>query len=55
MNAQAQTLTPMADTRGSNLYRTDAALPELLKLCIAPALFAHPEPHLDPLDVLASG
>lgn len=55
MNAQAQTATPMADTRGSNLYRVDAGLPALLKLCIAPDLFAHLEPHLDRLDELAGG
>jgi len=53
--AQAQAATPMADTRGSNLYRADAALPELLKLCITPELFAHLEPQLDRLGVLAGG
>lgn len=53
MNAQAA--TPMADTRGSNLYRADAGLPELLKLCITADLFAHLEPQLDRLGVLAGG
>ena len=43
------------DTRGANLYRADPALADLLKLCVAPALFAHIEPHLDCLGALAGG
>ena len=55
MKPPAQPATPVADTRGSNLYRADPALPELLRLCIAPGLFAHLEPHLDRLGALAGG
>ncbi len=47
--------TALPDSRGGNLYRADPALAELLKLCIAPALFAHVEPHLDRLGALAGG
>ena len=43
------------DTRGSNFYRADPALAALLKLSIAPDLFAHLEPHLDRLGALAGG
>ena len=43
------------DTRGSNFYQTDPALAAILKLCIAPELFAHLEPHLDRLGALAGG
>ena len=47
--------TALPDSRGSNLYRADPALAELLKLCVAPDLFAHIAPHLDRLGALAGG
>ena len=50
--------TPAAavpDTRGANLYRADPAHAALLKLCIAPDLFAHVEPYLERLGALAGG
>ena len=47
--------TALPDTRGANLYRADPAHAELLKLSIAPDLFAHVEPHLDRLGGLAGG
>ena len=54
MNAPLPT-SAIPDSRGANLYRADPALGELLKLCVAPDLFAHIEPHLDRLGGLAGG
>ena len=54
-SASPQAASTVADTRGANLYRADPALADLLKLCVAPELFAHIEPHLDRLGALAGG
>ena len=54
-SASPQAASTVADTRGANLYRADPALADLLKLCVAPELFAHVEPHLDRLGALAGG
>ncbi|HVA40918.1 MAG TPA: hypothetical protein VNF49_09650, partial [Candidatus Binataceae bacterium] len=43
------------DCRGTNFYRADAALRDLLGLYMEPALRAHLEPHLDRLGDLAGG
>jgi alkylation response protein AidB-like acyl-CoA dehydrogenase len=48
-------VTPVPDTRGQNLYAADPVLPSLLKLYLAPDLFAHIAPHLHELGALAGG
>jgi alkylation response protein AidB-like acyl-CoA dehydrogenase len=48
-------ISPVPDTRGQNLYQADPVLPALLKLYLAPDLFAHIEPHLVHLGALAGG
>ena len=55
MTASTSPAAGLADSRGSNLYRADPAHGALLKLCIAPDLFAHIEPYLDRLGALAGG
>ncbi len=43
------------DTRGSNFFRIDPALRDLLALYLDDALLTHLEPHLDRLGALAAG
>src|ERR1700712_4255093 len=43
------------DTSGTNFYRADPALADLLRIHLADDLFRHIEPHLDRLGALAGG
>ena len=51
----AGTASPLPDTRGQNLYAADPTLAALLKLSVAPEVFACVEPHLAQLGALAGG
>ena len=52
---QCALASAVPDSRGTNFYRTDPALPALLKLCVSPDVFACIEPHLDRLGGLVGG
>jgi alkylation response protein AidB-like acyl-CoA dehydrogenase len=53
--AQGTQASAVPDSRGTNFYRNDPALPALLKLCVSPEVFACVEPHLDRLGGLVGG
>ena len=56
MNApQPLPASALPDSRGSNAYRADPTLAALLKLCVAPEVFACVEPHLERLGGLVGG
>ncbi len=44
-----------SDTSGTNFYRADPALADLLRIHLSEKLFQHIEPHLDRLGALAGG
>ena len=61
MNFQTHIQTPVAsdliapDTTGTNFYRTDPSLADLLQIHLSEKLFKHIEPHLDRLGGLVGG
>ena len=57
MNAQPQFATSLIapDTSGSNFYRNDPALTDLLRIHLDDKLFQHIQPHLDRLGGLVGG
>lgn len=57
MNARPDFATTLIapDTSGQNFYRADPSLADLLRIHLAPKLFAHIEPHLDRLGGLVGG
>jgi alkylation response protein AidB-like acyl-CoA dehydrogenase len=61
MNVQPHIQTPISsdliapDTTGTNFYRTDPSLADLLQIHLSEKLFKHIEPHLDRLGGLVGG
>ena len=51
--ARARQNTVAPDTTGTNFFRADASLADLLQVYLAPELWQHIEPHLDRLGALA--
>ncbi len=51
--ARARQNTIAPDTTGTNFFRADASLADLLQVYLAPELWQHIEPHLDRLGALA--